>query len=245
MAGDIQRWTDPAYVSVTYIDGSTDEAEDEGRLFARKSGLPYGTGFQNYARREGIKTLCLEYLFDQQQRVDWYVQGVAGALAVYAFYKAHAELNLPCPKLGCVQPAACSPMVNAYEAGSSVLDDRFIPSSPVTVPEAPVLKSRRPTAAYPLIKQIVDSTKGAFARVDADEIKAGLHLYYAEPYFVEKYKKTGLRVGLEAATAMAGVRKLLNLGRIKPDERILLNVSGAARPGDIPDTWWPPTAVVR
>ena len=50
-------------------------------------------------------------------------------------------------------------------------------------------------------------------------------------------KNKNILVGLEAATAMAGVVKAVKLGHIKKGERVLLNVSGAAKDGDIKMEW--------
>jgi len=238
MDAAIQRFTSKDVVSVSYVEGSMDEAGDAAKEFAKQEGLPYGTGFRNYSRREGVKTLALEYLFEQDKRADWYVQGVAGALAVHAFYKVHQELGLRCPKLLGVQPAACSPFVDAYHDHAEELGEKHIPGEPVVVPEAPVLKVRKPDEAYPIIKKEIDETKGSFEKVSADEIRQALRCFYHEPYFLKKYQQSGIRVGLEASTALAGVIKLRERNRVKADETVLVNVSGSARPGDIPDDWW-------
>ena len=234
----IDRLTAPDVVEVIYVEGSTDEAGVVGREFAGQRGLPFGTGFDNYSRREGVKTFALEYLFDGKQRADWYVQGVAGALAVHAFYKAHRELGIKCPRLAGVQPDACAPFVDAWQDGAETLEDKYIPPRPVVVPEAPVLKTRKPIRAYPLIKRIVDETDGHFEKVTADQIKDALGAFFLQDYFVDKYKRTGMRPGCEAATALAGIIKMRRSNIVKSGDTVLVNVSGAARPGDVIPEWW-------
>ena len=59
-----------------------------------------------------------------------------------------------------------------------------------------------------------------------------------EKYFIDKFKTTNVRVGLEASTALSGIIKMRDKGKVKSDETVLVNVSGAARPGDIPKEWW-------
>lgn len=234
----INKFTTKDTVKVIYVDGSTDEAGDAAKEFAEEKNLPYGTGFRNYSRREGVKTLALEYLFEQKERAEWYVQGVAGALALHAFYKAHKELNIPCPKIAGIQPASCSPFVDAYNDNAETLEERYIPLKPVVVPEAPVLKSRKPIDAYPLIKKEIDEVGGGFEKVTAEEIRSALQTFYTEDYFIKKYNRTNIRVGLEASTALAGIIKMREKNTVKSDETVLVNVSGAARPGDIPFEWW-------
>lgn len=235
----ISKFTSNDVVKVTYIDSGLDETADIAMKFAEKRGLPFGTGFQNYSRREGVKTFTLEYLLEQKERVDWYAQGVAGALALYGFYKVHNELGITCPKIAGIQPSACSPLVDAYKDGAKELMKKHIPPTPVIAPEAPVLKTRNPIYVYPIIKRIIDDVNGYFEKVTQEEIVHALHTYYLENYFVEKYRKTGIRVGLEAATALAGIIKMKRDDIIKDNEKVLVNVSGAARPGDILHEWWP------
>ena len=237
MEESIKKFTTKDIVKVIYVDGSTDEADEQAQKFAKDKQLPYGTGFKNYSRREGIKTFALEYLFEQNERADWYVQGVAGALAIYAFYKAHKELGLNCPKIAGVQPASCSPFVDAFHDGAEELIDKYIPPEPVVVPEAPVLKSRKPIDAYPVINKIMNEVDGYFEKVNAEEIKDALNVFYLEKYFRDKYKNTGILIGLEAATALAGIIKMRENNIIDKNETVLLNASGEAKPGDIPKGW--------
>jgi tryptophan synthase beta subunit len=79
--------------------------------------------------------------------------------------------------------------------------------------------------------------KGYFEKVDANEIKEALNVFYLENYFIEKFRNTGICVGLEASTALAGIIKMREENIIHQHETILLNVSGEAKPGDIPKGW--------
>jgi threonine synthase len=227
----IKKFTTKDIVKVIYVGGSTDEAGDEAKEFAEAKNLPYGTGFKNYSRREGVKTIALEYLFEQNKRADWYVQGVAGALAIHAFYKVHKELDLKCPKIAGIQPDCCPPFVDAFRENASVLEDKYIPKKPVIKPEAPVLKSRKPIVAYPVIKSEIDEVGGYFEKVTAEEIVDALKAFYMEDYFKDKYNKTKVQVGIEASTALAGIIKMRKNNIVKNSETVLVNVSGAARPG--------------
>ena len=224
----VEKFTTKDFVTVTYVEGSTDEAGDMAKKYAIENDIPFGTGFRNYSRREGVKTLALEYIFENRP-ADWYFQGCAGALAMHAFYKAHKELSIKCPRIVGVQPDACSPFVDAYRDDAKYLDDKYIPSKPVVVPEAPVLKSRKPIDAYPIIKAELDEVDGYMEKVSSDEIFSAFEEFKKEPYF----KDRKIPVGLEASTALAGIIKMRRENIIKKNETVLLNVSGLARPGDI------------
>jgi len=234
----LNKFASKDIVNIIHVDGSNDEAAAHAEQLSKETGLPIITGFKNYSRREGTKTFALEYLFENRIRTDWYIQGVGGAIGIYGFYKTHKDLGISCPRIAGAQVEACSPFVDALKDNAEKLTDKYIPPQPVIVPEAPVLKSRKPIFAYPYIKKIIDETNGHFEKVSAEQIVEALHTFYLEDYFIKKYKETGLRVGLEASTALACIIKMRENGIVKENETVLLNVSGAARPTDILDEWW-------
>lgn len=234
----LNRFAKKDIVNITHVDGSNDEAAIKAEQLSKETGFPIITGFKNYSRREGSKTFALEYLFENKIRADWYIQGVGGAIGIYGFYKAYKDLDIPCPRIAGAQAEACSPFVDALKDDAEELTEKYIPPQPVIVPEAPVLKSRKPIFAYPYIKKIINETNGHFEKVTKDQIIQALHTYYMEDYFVKKYKNTGIRVGLEASTALASIIKMRENDIVKDDQTVLINVSGAARPNDILNEWW-------
>jgi threonine synthase len=234
----LNKFSSKDIVNIIHVDGSNDEAALHAEKLSKETGFPIITGFKNYSRREGTKTFALEYIFENKIKADWYIQGVGGAIGIYGFYKAHKDLNISCPHIAGAQAEACSPFVDAMRDDADKLTDEYIPPQPVIVPEAPVLKSRKPIFAYPYIKRIINDTNGHFEKVSAEQIIDAFHTFYTEDYFVEKYKTTGTRVGLEASTALASIIKMKENGIVKDNETVLLNVSGAARPTDIRDEWW-------
>jgi threonine synthase len=234
--GDISRFFDHEYIDVHYHEGSNDECDEFVEQFAREHGYPAEGGFRNYARREGLKLFGLEYFFDMDEEVDWYVQPVAGGIGIYSFWKAHQDLKEACPRILGVQADLCSPMVNAWKDGSDTLESKHVPDEIVPSEFVRVLRTRKPFGSYPIVKNVMDRVNGAFKAVSDSEIYEALRWFYTEDYFRDRYSD-GTKVGLEPATALAGILKAVREGDIKAGEKILLNVSGAAKSGDVKDEW--------
>lgn len=230
---------DPEFVKLHFFAGSNDECILEAGKLAREMGYQIEGGFSNYARREGLKLLALEAIFDWGHGVDWYVQPVAGGIGIYSYHKAYRDLGreAECPRLLGVQASICAPMVNAWRANAPTLEERYIPQTVVPSDFVRVLRTRRPTDSYPVLKRIMDKTEGRFEDVSEEGILDALRLFYVDDYYRDLYRKTGRIVGLEPATALAGVVKGVREGYISKGARVLLNVSGAAKDGDIKKEW--------
>lgn len=234
-----REFFDPDFVKVHFFDGSNDECIIQAGKMAREMGYQIEGGFANYARREGLKLFALEVMFGWGKAIDWYVQPVAGGIGIYSYHKAYRDLGIEaqCPKLLGVQAEICAPMVNAWRAGAAALDEKYIPQQVIPSDYVRVLRTRRPTDSYPILKRIMDKVNGRFEGVSDAQILEGLRLLYADDYYRNVYRETGKLVGLEPATALAGVVKGVTEGYIRPGERVLLNVSGAAKIGDVRTDW--------
>lgn len=234
-----KEFFDERFVQIHPFDGSNDECADYAGRLAKERGWASEGGFANYARREGLKLLGLEYIAGKTPRVHWYAQPVAGGIGVYSFEKAHRDVGLgaECPRILGVQADICAPMVNAWLDGSATLEERHIPQDVVPSDFVRVLRTRKPKGSYPVLKKIMDRVNGAFNAVSDREIFDGLRLFYKDPGIREFTKRTGRHVGLEPATVLAGVAKAVREGTIKKGERVLVNVSGAAKTGDLKPEW--------
>jgi threonine synthase len=128
-------------------------------------------------------------------------------------------------------------MVNAWRAGAATLEERYVPQSIDPSPYVRVLRTRRPADSYPILKQIMDEVGGRFEDASDHEIHESLRLLYLDDHYRELYRRTGILCGLEPATALAGICKGVRKGYIARGERVLLNVSGAAKTGDVQLSW--------
>jgi threonine synthase len=234
-----RKFFESDYVKLHFFEGSNDECAEHAAKLANQNGWAGEGGFSNYARREGLKLLALEYLASKGPRMDWYAQPVAGGIGIYSFYKAHRDLGIEneCPKLLGVQAEICAPMVHAWRDGSATLQEKHIPQTVVPSDFVRVLRTRRPAGSYPVLKKIVDRVGGGFEDVSDRQIYDALRLFYKDGMIRKFSKDTGKWVGLEPATALAGVVKAVQTGQIRKGAKVLLNVSGAAKDGDLRPQW--------
>jgi len=117
------------------------------------------------------------------------------------------------------------------------MEERFVPREVVPSDYVRVLRTRRPADSYPILKRIMDKINGRFEDVNDSEIHEALRLFYLDDYYREAFHANGVQVGLEPATALAGVVKGVRTGYIEPGSRVVLNVSGAAKQGDLRSEW--------
>ena len=183
-----------------------------------------------------MKTLALEHA-NSGKICDWYVQAVAGGIGLYSFFKGFEDLGIESPKILGVQAEICAPVVNAWNAQSPKLLAEHIPKSVIPSEFVRVLRTRDPGKAYETIYRSLVLSKGDMVSVSEEQILDGLRLYYRSSYFKLKYYNMKCLVGLEAAAALAGLKKKTKSGMIKPGSAVLLNVSGAAKSGDINLEW--------
>jgi threonine synthase len=234
-----RQFFDPEYVKIYLFDGSNDECVAESKRLAASMNIRPEGGFSNYARREGLKLFGLELALLWGKKVDWYVQPVAGGIGVYSIHKAYRDIGCrgDCPRILAVQAEICAPMVNAWRDGSATLEERHVPATVVPSPFVRVLRTRRPADSYPILKPIVDEVGGRFEAVSESEIHAGLRALYRDDYYRQLYRDSGKLCGLEPATALAGIIKAVKSGAIARGSRVVLNVSGAAKDGDLDLAW--------
>jgi threonine synthase len=234
-----RQFFDPEFVKLYFFDGSNDECIGESKRLSREMGIVAEGGFSNYARREGLKLFGLELALSWDKRCDWYVQPVAGGIGVYSIHKAFRDIGRrgDCPRILGVQAEICAPMVNAWRDRSPTLEERHVPQEVIPSPFVRVLRTRRPADSYPILKPIVDEVGGGFVAVNESEIHDGLRALYRDDYYRSRYRETGILCGLEPATALAGIMQAVKAGTIAKGARVVLNVSGAAKDGDLNPDW--------
>lgn len=171
-------------------------------------------------RLEGKKTIGLE-LAEQLggELPDAIVYPTGGGTGLLGIWKAFAELEAlgrigsRRPRMYAVQPAGCAPVVRAFEAGAERCERVEGAST-----RAFGLRVPRPFADEWILAVLRRSGGGAEA-VSEDEISAGTEALA---------RLEGLLAAPETGAAVAGLRRLLANGRIRPTERVVLVGTGAA-----------------
>jgi threonine synthase len=220
--------TEVVKVSSTY-----DHTKTVAAKFANHKGLYLDRGVRNIAAKESMKTVAFEIaeqlgLLEGDggagrtwRAPDWYVQAVSGGLGPVGVWKGFQELYSMgfidrVPKLALIQAAGCAPMANSFKAGLAEAEDVSDPQTRITT-----VATGSPGAVYPFLRNIILAHGGVMEAVTDEEAFRAVHVMA---------KMDGLSMEPAAAMACAGTFKLLGLQLIKPDDVVVINISGHTFP---------------
>lgn len=202
-----------------FVDLPYDKCIEFAKKYSIEIGVPFEGGFANPARREGVKTLVFE-IAETGLSPDWYVQAITSGTGAYGFYKGYSELvrlgvAKTIPRILCVQPENCSPIVDTFREGSEYFLPKFAVPNPSTF--VTTLSNGNPYFSYPYVRQVVLKSNGGMEKVTESEIgQAMVNLLKLENIVVEP----------APAVALAGLIKYVQAGKIDKDATIVLNISG-------------------
>jgi len=207
---------------VSFVDGDYSSAIVEAKEFSKSRGIPLEGGFSNPCRTEAAKTIAYE-IAESGVRPDWYVQGVTNGAGAYGFYKGYSELVRfgvveRAPRLLCVQPDGCAPMVSAFRAGREKLAREDVPSESRTF--VTTLSCTNPAYSYPYMREAVLDSGGGFEEASDREIANA---------FILLLKLEGRLVDPAVAVGLAGIVRAFESGTVDRDEVIVLSLSGGIR----------------
>lgn len=227
---------------VIKITGSYDQCKQVAQEFARQRGLYQDLGARMITSIEAMKTIAFE-ITEQITAVqgpgqntlwrtpDWYVQAISGGMGPLGVYKGFRELKQMglvdrIPAFAPIQAEGCAPMVTSWKKG---LEKAEVVTSPKTHIET--LATGDPGRAYQLLRSRVDETHGAFESVSDEDAFRAMHVLA---------KMEGISAEPAAATAFAGLFKLIRAGIIKPTDTVVVNCTGHTMPAEqivLGDNW--------
>ncbi|MGA8905628.1 MAG: pyridoxal-phosphate dependent enzyme [Candidatus Bathyarchaeia archaeon] len=213
----------PSNVGAAFLDADYFKTIERADKYASESGIPSEGGFGNICRRGAMKALSFE-IYETSVKPDFYLQSIASGVGPYGVHKGFVELEemgfpIKPPHLVCVQPENCAPIVNAYKKGLEDLPPDLKVDSPKTI--ASTLANGNPTQGYPYLKRLLDEARGIAETVTEEEIVEGGKLLNLE------------RLNSEPAvwTAVAGLKKCIEVGNIDASDVVVLNNTGGYRVG--------------
>jgi threonine synthase len=213
---------------VIKVSGNYDTTKQIAAKFAEHRQIFLDKGIKSIAAREAMKTLGFETA-EQLGRLrdtgwavpDWYIQAVSGGMGPIGVWRGFKELYDmgfvdKIPKLAIIQTEGCAPMVDSFHKGLEVSEIVVNPTSIINV-----LATGNPGLAYPYLRNLVLTYGGEFVKVDDQaSFKAMRVMAQLE----------GLSMEPAAAVACAGLIKMVQEQIIKPDETVVVNVSGHTFP---------------
>jgi threonine synthase len=206
---------------VIKVSGTYDQTKQIAAEFAHRRGLLLDRGAASLPARESMKTIAYEIVEQLGwQAPDWYVQAVSGGLGPLGVYHGFQELHAMglidrVPAIGVIQVEGCAPMVRAFKAGQSVAEP-VIPETRIAI-----LSTGSPGKTYTYLWKILRAAGGVMESVTDAEAFAAMHAVA---------RTEGIAVEPAAAVAFAGLEKLLRLGQIGPEQRVVVNCSGHTFP---------------
>jgi threonine synthase len=212
---------------ITLVDGLITDA---GRLAAEK-GKPLGwydmSTLKEPYRIEGKKTMAYELGEQLGWRFpDWIIYPTAGGTGMVGMWKAFEEMERigwktarVRPKMVSVQAAQCAPIVRAFDQGaerSEMWQNARTVADGLRVPKA--------IGDFLVLRAVRESGGTAIAVSDADMVR-GMR---------ELGAKEGISAAPEGGAALEAVKVLVNDGRIKPtDTVVIFNTGGALKYLDV------------
>jgi threonine synthase len=204
---------------VTLMDGLiTDCGAEVGRRKEAEGWFDVSTLKEPY-RVEGKKTLGYELAEQLDWELpDWVVYPTGGGTGLIGMWKAFDEMEAmgwigtKRPRMVTVQPTGCAPIVRAFEEGkrhAEEFQNAATVASGLRVPKA---------IGDFLILDALRASNGAAVAVSDEELLAAVK---------EIGAAEGLFVAPEGAACLPALRKLIERGDVKPDERVVLFNTGA------------------
>lgn len=207
---------------VVNVTGTYDQAKAIAANFARSQNIYYDRGIKSIAAMESMKTMAFEIAEDLDWVApDWFIQGVSGGMGPIGVIKGFEELRElglvdRIPGLGIVQSTGCAPMIEAFNNDWPVA----VPvENPTTI--IATLSTGNPGRAYQLLYDMMRQYGGiAESATDEEAFEATRIMARTD----------GISVEPATAVAFAGLMKMVQNGKIKPDDVVVFNCSGHTFP---------------
>ena len=221
---DRLEYADADNVTVYWLrDGTFVDAGRAAAWFAQQQGIALDRGFASFAKREALKTVYLEAVFQVDRPIEAYFQSVSSGMGVYAVHGAASQLEAlrvieKVPRLVAVQEETCDPMVRSFQRGA----DRLHPDDVVPVPHGLSKATLRgdPTAAYPHLLRAVRGSGGTMASAAQPAMRA----------MRERLLETeGVDACYTSVMTAVAAQDLRRRGELRDDAVVLLNLTGADR----------------
>jgi threonine synthase len=210
---------------VIQVVGRYDSMHDESLKIAEKHGVLF-INCDNPFRTEGQKTLAFEIVEDLGWDFpDWIVAPASSGGLVSALYKGFLEFKelgiVPdVPRIVVVQPEDAQPIVSAFEKGAETIEPMKHESNSIVRS----LGNPYPPSGNRVLRLLRELDGTAIAVPDEETTAAQRDIARMEGVLAEP----------AGAIALAALRRLIKLGKVNMDEKVVLIVSGFGfrDPGD-------------
>ena len=210
--------------------GNYDQTKQLAASFAKNKGIFLDKGIKSVAAIEAMKTMAYE-IAEQLGREfhngekwlapDWFLQGVSGGMGPIGVGKGFREMldfgiTDSMPAMGLIQSSGCAPMVEAFNRNQRVATP--IENSTTIIA---TLATGSPGRAYEILYDYVQDYGGHFTSASDEEAFQAIRVLA---------QQDGLSVEPATGVTFAGLFRMVREGVIKPDDVVVVNVSGHTLP---------------
>lgn len=221
---------DPAYVKTVVVeDGDYADAISIAKRLAAINNFIFEGGAVNVARRDGLATVLLDAVIDIGALPQHYFQAVGSGTGAISAWEASLRLvgdgrfgKRP-PKFHLSQNLPFAPMVNAWAGGRRriIPDDLPKEKNVLDLVFARVLSNRYPPYGVAGgVFDVLKATKGKMYAVGNEEAERAGKLFES---------REGIDILPAAAVAVASLIKAVESSEIRPNDVIVLNITGGGR----------------
>jgi cysteate synthase len=210
--------------TVALRDGDYSDSIDVARRIATVLGMPFEGGVKNIAKRDGLGIVLLEAVSKMKRLPDHYFQAVGsgtGAIGVWEMaerFIRDGRFGEKLPVLHLAQNVPFAPMVRAWEKGSRTIAEEDLDPALIGQITTRVLSNRYPP--YSTTGGVYDALKATSGRmygITNEEVFESMELFE---------ETEGIDIVPAAGVAVAALKRAVSEGTVKPDETVLLNITG-------------------
>ena len=190
-------------------------------------GMQAEGGARNVARRDGMGTVMLDASVFMKRMPDHYFQAIGSGTGGIAAWEASMRLledgrfGKGLPQLHLSQNLPFVPMFNAWNAGRrEIIKDIDMPEPKKLIHEmyADILSNREPPYSVPGgVYDAMCATNGMMYAISNNDAKKGVDLFE---------ELEGIDIFPPAGVAVASLIEAVDTGKVKPDDHIVLNITG-------------------
>mgnify|MGYP001074945937 CR=1 FL=1 len=210
--------------TVAVSDGDYSDSIDLAKRISQVTGFPFEGGVKNIAKRDGLGLVLLEAVSVMKRLPDRYFQAVgsgAGAVGVWEMaerFLADGRFGSRLPVLHLGQNLPFAPMAKAWHRKERSLAKEDL--DPALIPQITtrVLSTRYP--AYSIGGGVFDAltaTGGTMHGAQNSEVYAAMDLFQ---------RSEGVDIVPAAGVSVAALQQAVRDGTVRPDELVLLNITG-------------------
>jgi cysteate synthase len=217
-------WTlhdDTHSICLVTVEGDYFDAISLAGKIAGRDGFVNEGGAKNVARRDGMGTVMLDAVLTTGKIHDHYFQAVGSGTGGISAWEASLKLlddgrfGDTLPKLHLGQSLPCAPLYSLWKG-----EDAVGAACPDGMYDDVLFNRKPPYALKGGVKDVIEASGGDIYAVSNEEASAAQELFE---------KSEGIDLNPAAAVAVATLVQAVESGTVKPDEKIVLNITGGGQ----------------